>query len=45
MKITLTNAASFVPAGSLQELAAKTAACNQLLENGQGAGNDYIGPK
>ena len=43
MKITLTNAASFVPAGSLQELAAKTAACNQLLENGQGAGNDYIG--
>ncbi len=43
MKITLTHAASFVQASSLQELAAQTAACNQLLENGQGAGNDYIG--
>ena len=43
MKITLTHAASFVQASSLQELAARTAACNQLLENGQGAGNDYIG--
>jgi len=43
MKITLTHAASFVPAGSLQELAVKTAQCNQLLENGQGAGNDFLG--
>lgn len=43
MKITLSNAASFVPAGSLKELAAKTAQCNQLLENGQGAGNDFLG--
>jgi glucose-6-phosphate isomerase len=43
MKITLTNAASFVPTGSLNELAARTAACNALLENGQGAGNDFLG--
>ena len=43
MKITLSNAASFVPAGSLSELAARTAACNALLENGQGAGNDFLG--
>ena len=43
MKITLTHAASFVPAGSLNELAAKTAQCNALLENGQGAGNDFLG--
>ena len=43
MKITLTHAASFIPAGSLNELAAKTAQCNALLENGQGAGNDFLG--
>ncbi len=43
MKITLSNAASFVPAGSLSELAVRTAACNALLENGQGAGNDFLG--
>ena len=43
MKITLNHAASFVPAASLNELAAKTAQCNQLLENGQGAGNDFLG--
>ncbi len=43
MKISLSNAASFVPAGSLNELAARTAECNALLENGQGAGNDFLG--
>ncbi len=43
MKLNLQNAASFVPAGSLKAIAAQTAACNELLENGRGAGNDYIG--
>ena len=43
MKLNLQNAASFVPAGSLNAIAAQTAACNELLENGHGAGNDYIG--
>ena len=43
MKLNLQNAASFVPAGSLNAIAAQTAACNELLENGRGAGNDYIG--
>ena len=43
MKLNLQNAASFVPAGSLKAIAAQTAACNELLENGKGAGNDFIG--
>ena len=43
MKLNLQHAASFVPAGSLNAIAAQTAACNELLENGRGAGNDYIG--
>ncbi len=43
MKLCLKNAASFVPAGTMERLAAETAAANELLENGQGAGNDFLG--
>lgn len=43
MKLTLTHAADFVPAGSLKQLADATAAANELLENGKGAGNDFLG--
>ncbi|MBQ0137631.1 MAG: glucose-6-phosphate isomerase [Bacteroidales bacterium] len=43
MKLCLQNAASFVPAGTMERLAAETAAANELLENGQGAGNDFLG--
>ncbi|MBO4454538.1 MAG: glucose-6-phosphate isomerase [Paludibacteraceae bacterium] len=43
MKICLKNAAGFVPAGALEQLKAQTEAANQLLENGQGAGNDFLG--
>ncbi len=43
MKLTLTNAASFLQAESLELLEKQTVAANALLENGQGAGNDYIG--
>lgn len=43
MKLCIKNAASFVPAGALAEEAALTAAANELLENGQGLGNDFLG--
>ena len=43
MQICLKNAASFVDAAALKKLEAQTEAANMLLENGQGAGNDYIG--
>ena len=43
MKLTLTNAASFLQAEALELLEKQTVAANALLENGQGAGNDYIG--
>ena len=43
MQICLKNAASFVDAAALKQLESKTEAANLLLENGQGAGNDYIG--
>ncbi len=43
MKITINNASSFVPAGSLSALAAQTSAANGLLESGKGAGNDFLG--
>ena len=43
MKICLKNAASFVDAAQLKQLESQTEAANLLLENGKGAGNDYIG--
>ena len=43
MKLCLKNAASFVDAAQLKQLESATEAANLLLENGQGAGNDYIG--
>ena len=43
MQICLKNAASFVKADALKQLESATEAANQLLENGKGAGNDYIG--
>ena len=43
MQICLKNATSFVKADALKQLESATEAANQLLENGKGAGNDYIG--
>ena len=43
MKICLKNAAGFVAAEALKQLESQTEAANLLLENGKGAGNDYIG--
>ena len=43
MKLCLKNAACFVDAAALKQLESQTEAANLLLENGQGAGNDYIG--
>ncbi len=43
MKLNLKNAASFVSPITLQATMAQTAAANELLESGKGAGNDYIG--
>jgi len=43
MKLNLKNAASFVPEITLATTMAQTAAANELLESGKGAGNDYIG--
>ena len=43
MKLCLKNAACFVDAAALKKLESQTEAANLLLENGQGAGNDYIG--
>ena len=43
MKLSIQNAASFVPAGCLAAAAEQTAAANQLLESGLGAGNDFLG--
>lgn len=43
MKLTLTNAVGFVSAEALKQLQQQTEQANALLENGQGAGNDYIG--
>ena len=43
MQLNLKNAASFVPSVTLAATMAQTAAANELLESGKGAGNDYIG--
>ena len=43
MKICVKNAAGFVKADALKKLESQTEAANLLLENGKGAGNDYIG--
>ena len=43
MKLCLKNAASFVDAAALKQLESATEAANLLLENGKGAGNDFIG--
>ena len=43
MQLCLKNAASFVDAAALKQLESQTEAANLLLENGKGAGNDYIG--
>ena len=43
MKLCLKNAKGFVEAEALKKLESRTEAANLLLENGQGAGNDYIG--
>ncbi|MBQ7631660.1 MAG: glucose-6-phosphate isomerase [Paludibacteraceae bacterium] len=43
MRICIKNAAGFVNAEALKQLESQTEAANLLLENGQGAGNDFIG--
>ena len=43
MKLSIQNAASFVPAGCLAAAAEQTAAANQLLDSGLGAGSDFLG--
>jgi len=43
MKLCLKNAVTFVPADTMDKLAAETAAANELLESGKGAGNDFLG--
>ena len=43
MILNLKNAASFVSPNALAATMAQTAATNELLESGKGAGNDYIG--
>ena len=43
MQLCLKNAASFVDAAVLKQLESATEAANLLLENGKGAGNDFIG--
>ena len=43
MKLFIEKAQAFVPAGSLASVAAQTASCNELLESGKGAGNDFLG--
>ena len=43
MKLNLKNAASFVSPITLAATAAQTAAANELLESGKGAGNDFLG--
>ena len=43
MKLSIEKAQCFVPAGTLASVAAQTAACNELLESGKGAGNDFLG--
>ena len=43
MKLFIEKAQSFVPAGSLAEVAKQTAPCNELLESGKGPGNDFLG--
>nr|MCR5050853.1 glucose-6-phosphate isomerase [Paludibacteraceae bacterium] len=43
MKLCLKNTAAFIDTAALKQLESKTEAANLLLENGQGAGNDYIG--
>ena len=43
MKLSIEKAQCFVPAGTLATVAAQTAACNELLESGKGAGNDFLG--
>ena len=43
MKLTLTSALDFISEGALERLESQTEAANLLLENGQGAGNDFLG--
>jgi len=43
MKLSIEKAQGFVPAGTLAAVAAQTAPCNELLESGKGAGNDFLG--
>ena len=43
MKLNLKNAASFVSPITLATASACTAAANELLESGKGAGNDFLG--
>ena len=43
MKLNLKNAACFVPEVTLAATMAQTAAANELLESGKGAGNDFLG--
>ena len=43
MQLNLKNAASFVSQTTLAATRAQTAAANELLESGKGAGNDFLG--
>lgn len=43
MKLSIEKAQAFVPADSLCQVATATAPANQLLESGEGAGNDFLG--
>ncbi len=43
MKLSIEKAQTFVPAISLEQVAQETAPANLLLENGKGAGNDFLG--
>ena len=43
MQLNLKNAASFVAPVTLAATMDQTAAANQLLESGKGAGNDFLG--
>lgn len=43
MKLSLTSALDFISEGALERLESQTEAANLLLENGQGAGNDFLG--
>ena len=43
MKLSIEKSKQFVPAGTLERLAACSAPANELLESGKGAGNDFLG--